>query len=208
MGIMKHTPKIRIAMVVALALSVVPVGPAFGQDGSSSVSGMPCFASVMDDNLTNAAISDSVSVDTAGLDLKSEGAALRYSLLGTLLPVATLVFAGPGLIVGPSAGYFYAGMPGRAWTGIGIRTIGVGGIVSSFIICGWDCGPGQSGYNEAWAVFIAGAGIVTISAIYDIGTVEAAVRKRNNSLMKLGDAITPMYFEDSRAFGVRLAYRF
>jgi len=151
---------------------------------------------------------DSIHPGSPTPELKSENGALARSLLGTLVPVATIVFAGPGLIVGPSTGYFYAGMPGRAWIGIGIRVIGVGGIASSFIICGWDCGPGQSGYNEAWAVFLASAGIVTVSAIYDIATVKAAVRNRNNALMKLGENVTPVYFSDSRAFGVKFAYRF
>ncbi|HWO58082.1 MAG TPA: hypothetical protein VNN55_10995, partial [bacterium] len=57
----------------------------------------------------------------------SPGTAFNYSLLGTVLTVATLVAAYPGFLFGPSLGYFHAGQPGRAWTGIGIRALATGG---------------------------------------------------------------------------------
>lgn len=151
---------------------------------------------------------DPMSPDSVTPNLKSEDKALSYSLIGTLLPTASLILMGPGLIVGPSIGYFYAGMPGRAWTGIGIRVIGVGGMISSFAICGWDCGPGQSAYNVAWAVFLSSAGIMVSSAVYDIATVKAAVREHNATLGGLGETIAPVYFADTGALGVKLTYRF
>lgn len=151
---------------------------------------------------------DSVPPENVSPELKSESRALGYSLVSTLVPTATLILAVPGLIVGPSTGYFYAGMPGRAWAGIGLRVVGVGGMVGSFAICGWDCGPGESAYNVAWAVLLSSAGILVSSAVYDIATVKAAVRKQNTALGGLGDSITPVYFTDSGAFGLKLNYHF
>lgn len=140
--------------------------------------------------------------------IKSENTALNYSLLLTLVPTATLVLAAPGLIIGPSTGYFYAGMPGRAWTGIGIRVVGIGGMISSFAICGWDCGPGDKAYNIAWAAFLSGAAITVGSAIYDIGTVKKAVRRKNEELTAAHGRLVPAYFADSKAFGLKIHFSF
>jgi hypothetical protein len=136
----------------------------------------------------------------------SEQQAFNRSLYGTLIPLPTLVFTLPGLIAGPSLGYFYGGKPGRAWTGIGLRTAGVGGMVSSFAICGWDCGPGDDSYDLAWAVFIASGALVVGSAVYDIATVKGAVRDRNERL--LGDRweISPRYFSRSRGIGLQVRF--
>ena len=82
---------------------------------------------------------DSVSQKSG--EYKSESAAFKASLWGTLLPLPTIVLTIPGLIGGPSIGYFTSGLKSRAWMGIGIRTVGVGGAISAFAICGWDCGP-------------------------------------------------------------------
>jgi hypothetical protein len=126
----------------------------------------------------------------------------------TLVPTATLVLAVPGIIVGPSTGYFFAGMPGRAWTGIGIRIAAIGGMISSFAICGWDCGPGDEAYNIAWAAFLTGAAITVGSAIYDIGTVKKAVRRKNAERMTARGRLVPAYFADSKAFGLKMRFAF
>jgi len=151
---------------------------------------------------------DSAVTDSVARQIKSESTALNYSLLLTLVPTATLFLVVPGLIVGPSTGYFYAGMPGRAWTGIGLRTVGIGGMVSSFAIYGMNCGPGQDAYNLAWAVFITGAAITAGSAIYDISTVKAAVRRKNEALSSALGRIMLAYFADSKAFGLRMQFSF
>jgi hypothetical protein len=130
-------------------------------------------------------------------------------MIGTLVPLPTIVLTLPGIIVGPSLGYFYGGMPGRAWTGIGLRVVGVGGVVSSFVICGWDCGPKDSSYDIAWAVFLAGAGLTVGSAIYDLADIKPAVRKRNEKLKSGPEiSISPTYFADAGASGFRLTIRF
>lgn len=140
--------------------------------------------------------------------VKSEGAALQYSVIGTLVPTATLVLAYPGLLFGPSLGYFYADEPGRAWKGIGIRALATGGMASAFVICGWDCGSGDSEYNIAWAVFLSSAGAFVGSAIYDIATVESAVRRHNSQVLQTAWALTPTYSARDRALGLRLKLTF
>lgn len=134
----------------------------------------------------------------------TERKAFQYSLYGTLLPLPTLVFTVPGLIVGPSLGYFHAGLRGRAWTGIGLRTLAMGGVVSSFVICGWDCGPGDDGYTPAWIVFLSSSGLLVGSAIYDIATVKGTVRQRYAQRRESRWSVSPVYYAQSSAIGLRL----
>lgn len=136
--------------------------------------------------------------------VKSEQKALNYSLLGTLLPLPTVILAVPGLWFGPSFGYFYADRLGRAWAGIGIRTLAIGGMISSFGICGWDCGPGESAYDAAWAVFLTSGGAFVGSAIYDIATVQGEVRRQNALINAASWRVTPSYRQRTGEIGLRL----
>ncbi len=150
-----------------------------------------------------------LAADTIQPPFKSPSRAFTYSLVGTLAPLPTLVLTLPAIIVGPSLGYFYGGMPGRAWLGIGLRTAGMGGMVLSFVICGWDCGPGDSGYDIAWATFLAGGGLTVVSAIVDIASVKGAVRRQNEKLKEKSDlAVIPMYFPMTNTVGMGLSLRF
>ncbi len=150
-----------------------------------------------------------LAADTVPPPFKSPSTAFKYSLWGTIAPLPTLVLTLPAIIVGPSLGYFYGGMPGRAWLGIGLRTAGLGGMVSSFAICGWDCGPGDSGYDIAWAVFLAGGGLTVVSAIVDIASVKGDIRERNEKLAAKAQLTAgPMYFPMTKTVGVGLALRF
>jgi hypothetical protein len=134
--------------------------------------------------------------------------AQNYSLLGTIIPLPTLFLTYPGLLVGPSLGYFHAGRPGRAWTGIGIRALATGGMISSFAICGWDCGSGDAAYSLAWAVFITSGGVFLGSAIYDIATVKGAVLRQGGAPGKTTWTVSPRYFADARAVGAQLRIGF
>lgn len=152
--------------------------------------------------------SGSYTVDTATPPFRSPAGAFNRSLLGTLIPLPTLILTVPGIVVGPSLGYFYGGKPGRAWMGIGLRVAGLGGMVSSFAICGWDCGPGDSGYDMAWIVFIAGGGLTVGSAIVDIATVKGAVRKRNEEVGAQPIAsIGPIYLPNAKTVGLGVRIR-
>jgi hypothetical protein len=152
--------------------------------------------------------SDSISPDSVSPKLKSEGTALAYSLVATLAPAATIYFAIPGLIIGPSAGYFYAGLSNRAWQGISFRLVGVGGMFVAYGMCGWNCGPGDSEYGMSQIIFYSSAGVILVSAVYDIAAVSTVVHKHNAALMKLGNTIAPIYFADSGAFGLKVNFRF
>ncbi len=149
-----------------------------------------------------------VTSDSVASNLPVPAQAEKKSLLYTLLPLPTLVLTVPALIAGPSAGYFYGGLNGRAWAGIGIRTLALGGMFSAFGICGWDCGPGESAYNIAWAVFIGSGAILAGSAIYDIATVKEAVRNHNARGHQSLITIYPGYAQQLGAFTITLSKRF
>jgi len=57
-------------------------------------------------------------------------------------------------------------------------------MISSFVICGWDCGRGDAAYDIAWVVFLTSGGAFIGSAIYDIATVKGAVLRQSRSLHK------------------------
>jgi hypothetical protein len=81
-------------------------------------------------------------------------------------------------------------------------------MISSFAICGWDCGPGDSNYGLAWLVFGTGGAIVLGDIIYDLATVKKAVRKHNRSLQETGWMLVPVYFGEHQAGGLQLRVTF
>ena len=149
---------------------------------------------------------DSVQFQASdSLQLKSESRAFNWSLLGTLVPLPTLVLAFPGIIVGPSLGYFYGGMPGRAWTGIGLRTAALGGIIIGLLIC-WNCGP-EASYTTNWIVLVSSAGLLVGSAVYDIASIKKAIRNKNASIQNSVLTLTPRYFVRTKSVGLALSFR-
>ncbi len=155
------------------------------------------------------AVDDTVSwADTGFTYQPSPSGAQQRSLLYTLIPLPTLILTVPGLIAGPSAGFFYAGMKGRAWSGIGLRTLALGGMFSAFGICGWDCGPGESAYSIAWAVFIGSSALLAGSAIYDIATVKKATIAKNERSANKSVTIYPLYIPRLKALGLLASHRF
>ena len=139
----------------------------------------------------------------------SESHAFKSSLWSTLIPLPTVVLTIPGIIVGPSTGYFYGDMKGRAWRGIAIRTVGLGGMISSFAICSWDnCGPGDDNYTTAWLVFASSAGLMVASAVYDIASIKKDIRKKNASMTHTSLSLEPTYFVRMKSAGMILRVRF
>jgi len=131
------------------------------------------------DNREPEQINDKIIFQSSdSLLLRSESRAFNLSLWGTIATHQTIILAVPGIIVGPSLGYIYGDMPGHDWKGIGIRAVGVGGMLSSFAICGWGCGPGESAYTTAWIVFVTSAGLVVVSAVYDIASIKKRFARR------------------------------
>lgn len=163
------------------------------------------------------------------LKLKSETKALRWSLLGTLVPITTgvgtgilysrpnddpapaLVLIGSGLLIGPSLGYFYGGKSDRGMKGVLIRTgievvtmVGAGIAVSSG---GGDFGD-FGNVVAAFIVLAVGQGLVLAHGIYDIAKVKSEVRKYNQSLQETTLMVAPKYFADSGAPGLQLRITF
>jgi hypothetical protein len=100
-----------------------------------------------------------------------------------------------GVVVGPSSGHRYGGLDGRGAAGILVRT-------------GLLCGPALAmAYSpsrhfhedDAYVIVVgslAGLGLATLGAVFDIETVEGAVRRRNEALQhptswRLEPCVTP-----------------
>ena len=114
-----------------------------------------------------------------------------------------------GIIIGPSLGYFYAGRPGRAFAGMGLRTaIGFGALIGAFATCGWGCGPGEGAYNAAWGIMAVGGAVVLGSAIHDISDADNAVRARNQKRQNPKLSVIPEYFPGHKAIGLRAKIAF
>ncbi len=144
--------------------------------------------------------------------LKTESHAFKESFWGTVGPLPTIVFAVPGFVFGPSLGYFYAEKPGRAWVGIGIRTIGVlafaGAYLDETVITDcFECGY----YNDDSTndiIMAVSASVIIISAVYDIATVKKTMRKKKASMLQSNFNIEPSYFADTKTYGFKLSLRF
>lgn len=142
---------------------------------------------------------------------KSPGTALALSALGTAVPMGIgATSEGPavaglflgGLILGPALGYVYAGEVGYGLTHAGIR-LGVlgatyGGMLAicSAAECGLIFGGGDPGATTAAAaVGLAGLGVITGLAVWDIVRVDNRVRARNGRRARL--AVGPAFIPGS-----------
>ncbi|HKC40204.1 MAG TPA: hypothetical protein VKC15_11725 [Gemmatimonadales bacterium] len=153
----------------------------------------------------------------------SENAAYRLSLWATVIPVAAATtimvvqrsggdFAGPnflgslGLFVGPSMGYFSAGLGGRGLKGLGIRVgLSAATVGAAFAVCGMDC-TGGSKLDAANVIVLGGAGLIVVSAIYDISHLRQNVRRRTDRTTNRL-SLTPAYEGAGRAgLRIRLAF--
>jgi hypothetical protein len=148
---------------------------------------------------------------------KSEGAALCWSLLGTVVPVVgtsvaggEFVLATAGIFVGPSLGYFYGGETARGLKGIAIR----GCVATASLLIGAELGlefdifgTGDAD-DDGWAIVGLGAGFVMGHAIYDIAKVKSTVRKHNEKLRARSLGIVPTYSPNSDAAGLALQMTF
>lgn len=118
------------------------------------------------------------ALEPAGCDslrrfTRSESKAFRYSLLSTLIPAPSGILTIPGLIIGPSTGYFYGGCPKRGLSGVALRSlIGAGALI-------WN-----SESDDTQSIAITYAGLTLASAAYDIVKVRGVIRERNRRIMK------------------------
>jgi len=142
----------------------------------------------------------SVGTDTSGVSLgedpkssfseRSESKALLLSFLATAVPaalsapaafsesegseVAGWVFLG-SLVVGPSLGHFYAGSPGRALLGMGIRTAAIVGLAGAVSMSWNDESP------EGSALAVASLAVGAVSIVWDIASAPASASHYNET---------------------------
>lgn len=121
-----------------------------------------------------------------------------------------------GIMIGPSAGYFYGDCADRGVKGTMLR-VGIGALTmmaASKVASAAETGEALdfSGLAAGLAVGAVGVGIITIDAIYDIGQVKNTVENRNWKLMRQHEQTSvklfPRYFADSGAGGLQLQVTF
>ena len=121
--------------------------------------------------------------------------------------IGTLV-AG-GILLGPSAGLFYAGDSGRALRGIGLRAAGAGGMAVGGLM---GIGAAVSGGSTAFpvALWIGGGLLVIGSMIYDtFFAAPAAVQEHNERVQhQQRVSVTPYVSPDGRERGLTVQIRF
>jgi hypothetical protein len=133
----------------------------------------------------------SVPADEAYHPPKSHAMAYGLMLAGTVVPVAAafalpsgeaaLTLAFGGLLIGPSAGQFYAGSGGRGLAGVGIRALGlpVGLIVGGIMANGASDEPFAELVNFLGGMML-GAGVMwVIGTTYSVIDTPRAVNRAN-----------------------------
>ena len=87
-----------------------------------------------------------------------------------------------GLVAGPAAGYSYGGLGSRGAAGVGLRLAAI--LVPAVAFgAGSASGRGDSGAAAGTAA-VVGLCVATVSAIFDISTVEGQVTRRNAGLAR------------------------
>ena len=200
-------------------MSALPAGPSIGEVSAVSSS------TLSSSNLQGvAARGVRPTGRLASDDEKGVGAAVGLSLAGTGGPlvaggalsridseagimIGTLV-AG-GILLGPSAGLFYAGDSGRALRGIGLRAAGAGGMAVGGLM---GIGAAVSGGSTAFpvALWIGGGLLVIGSMIYDtFFAAPAAVQEHNERVQhQQRVSVTPYVSPDGRERGLTVQIRF
>lgn len=153
---------------------------------------------------------------------KSGRTAVYWSLGATLIPcVPVMIWGGTGmsgligvsLLIGPSAGHFYAHQWGRGLKTAGLRLgIGVVGVFgASFVgLIGAESFDTEDINWEAfWVVAGIAGGCIVGSAVYDIATAPASVRKYNESIGIMGRLnFVPRLNMKNKSYGLSVVYRF
>ncbi len=134
----------------------------------------------------------------------SVGATVAPILVGAASGDASsaVLLMGGGLLLGPSAGHWYAGEAG--WRGLAIRSAGfatmalviddVGGCLIG------DGGEEGKNCDRANTAFMVGAGMTIAGVLYDIGTAGSAARRHNTRTVQ----IAPTMVSGTRSTGAGL----
>ena len=127
-------------------------------------------------------------------DQKSVGTAYLWSI-GATAAGAGLVYAGGigrsdalqlggfgVMLLGPTAGHWYAGRP--ATIGLGARVLGVGllgfGFANSNFLCSFDEPPSCHDDRGAQAMMLVGGGLLLAGTVWDLATLPGAVGEYND----------------------------
>lgn len=163
---------------------------------------------------------ESLDATPPPVKLKSESTAVMLSVVGGLVPLGLAVLASgssghessaldgfilASMAVGPSLGYFYAGLPGRGLKGVGARAIGLAGLIGGFLFL-WD----EMDKKPALGVSLAlgGGALFLYSTFYDMTTIRTAVRTRNNKYQGVSLNVAPVLAPKSRTVGLSLQLGF
>lgn len=135
----------------------------------------------------------------ASASLLSYDKAKKLSILHTIIPfgagylmakysdneqwhTAGGILIGYGLLIGPSAGHFYAKDLGRAAGGVGIRFLSTAGVYFSFLLfIGELFDYGSSNSSGAEIAFIAGVLTYAVGTAYSFATLRKSVEEYNRS---------------------------
>jgi hypothetical protein len=142
---------------------------------------------------------------------RSPETAFLYSFLGTAVPVgvgaalassdagdAAGIFVLGGVVIGPSMGHFYASRPGRAWAGIGVRTLCVTGL-AALINESWN-NPSSGADALGATLLVVGSGM----AVFDIATASRSARAHNAELSAARWTVSPTLVGQAKAPGLRV----
>lgn len=106
-----------------------------------------------------------------------------------------LVIIAMGVIIGPSAGYFYGDCDGRGGTGIAIRgLVAAATVVTAAVVAnsvqtdGW---LDYSGLEAGLTIGSVGGGIMVIDALYDLARVQHNVEAQNNRKLATRVGLAP-----------------
>jgi len=188
-------------------------------------------------NSTSSVAQEDQAVSQAQLTLefKSEATALKWSLLGTLIPISAgavvaltsdgkqspevpLILSTTGVTFGPSLGYFYGGRSSRGAQGILIR-VGTEALIGAFVLISevsstsggeWlQGGPAEQKMEKgSIAILVIGGVVVIADAVYDIYKVKGEVQKYNQSLQKINLQLVPKFFAESKALSLQVGITF
>ena len=153
-----------------------------------------------------AAHAESASKDPETAWLASAGATAVPVALGVVAAAqgseAGYLLATAGVLIGPSAGHWYAG--DTLSTGLGIRLAGTalaGGLLYSAAECaiiGDESGQSHCRIKEG--LFLAGVGLILVGAIHDLGSASDTVRRANARTIQ----IAPTMVSGARGTGAGL----
>lgn len=158
------------------------------------------------------------STEETGPGFKSGTTALLWSLVGTMVPVGAGVLAASlaaegsnsptpgllllgGLLVGPALGHFYAGRPGRAFAGIGIRTVTLAGLLGGFA-ASWNNNAGGD------QLLVAGLMLTATAVVWDIARAPHSAEVHNRTIQpgRVTVVVGPLHNAPGVRLGTRIAF--